>query len=74
MWIQPVAGADQLLDARGTHAALEERFHSEVSLPKGYQIGDWEAGCLSVSSPGPKSYSSFLVLNVLNTIAIFPNV
>ena len=27
---------------RGTHAALEERFHSEVSLPKGYRIGDWE--------------------------------
>lgn len=50
-WIQPVAGADEFR-ARGTHAALEERFHSEVSLPKGYQIGDWEAGCLSVSSPG----------------------
>ncbi|CAE7564768.1 icd2 [Symbiodinium necroappetens] len=27
---------------KGTHAALEERFHAEVSLPAGYELGDWE--------------------------------
>eukprot|EP00435_Cladocopium_sp_Y103_P014930 s1335_g3.t1 len=38
-----VAWACEMVEAlRGTHAALEQRFHSEVSLPKGYQIGDWE--------------------------------
>lgn len=38
-----VAWACEMVEAlRGTHAALEQRFHSEVSLPKGYQMGDWE--------------------------------
>ncbi|CAE8583886.1 unnamed protein product, partial [Polarella glacialis] len=26
----------------GTHQGLEERFHTEVSLPLGYELGDWE--------------------------------
>ncbi|CAK9018397.1 5'-bis(diphosphate) 3'-pyrophosphohydrolase MESH1 (HD domain-containing protein 3) (Metazoan SpoT homolog 1) (MESH1) (Penta-phosphate guanosine-3'-pyrophosphohydrolase) ((ppGpp)ase) [Durusdinium trenchii] len=38
-----VAWACEMVDAlRGTHTALEQRFHSEVSLPKGYQLGDWQ--------------------------------
>ncbi|CAJ1329871.1 unnamed protein product [Effrenium voratum] len=38
-----VAWACEMVDAlRGTHAALEQRFHKEVTLPPGYRLGDWE--------------------------------
>lgn len=38
-----VAWACEMVTAlRGTHANLERRFFSEVSLPSGYRLGDWE--------------------------------
>ncbi|OLP98542.1 Isocitrate dehydrogenase [NADP] 2 [Symbiodinium microadriaticum] len=38
-----IAWACEMVAAlKGTHAALEERFHAEVSLPAGYELGDWE--------------------------------
>ncbi|CAE7383323.1 hddc3 [Symbiodinium natans] len=38
-----IAWACEMVAAlEGTHTALEERFHAEVSLPAGYELGDWE--------------------------------
>jgi len=42
-----VAWACELVRAlEGTHAALERRFHQEVSLPPSYEPGDWERRAL----------------------------
>ncbi|CAE7195749.1 hddc3, partial [Symbiodinium pilosum] len=38
-----IAWACEMVAAlEGTHEALEQRFHAEVSLPPGYELGDWE--------------------------------
>lgn len=51
---QYVAWACELVNAlEGTHVGLERRFHEEVSLPAGYQLGDWERGAAeTVGSTG----------------------
>lgn len=38
-----VAWACEMVNAlKGTHEALEERFHKEVTLPPGFELGDWQ--------------------------------